>query len=98
MNANKASVAVRQLDTLAMRAQKAFIRRNGLLRCFVSQLVAQQIYDQGGSVTGSFGVAICRAGDSAEALVGRADDALYRAKRHGRKRVEAESMWASVER
>ena len=61
-------------------------------------IVAQQIYDQGGSVTASFGVAICRADDSAEALVGRADDTLYRAKRHGRNRVEAESTRASVER
>jgi diguanylate cyclase (GGDEF)-like protein len=61
-------------------------------------IAAQQIYDQGGSVTGSFGVAICRPDDSAEALVGRADDALHRAKRHGRNRVEPESMRASVER
>lgn len=41
------------------------------------------------SVTASFGVAECAASDTAVALVERADQLLYRAKRQGRNRVEA---------
>jgi diguanylate cyclase (GGDEF)-like protein len=41
------------------------------------------------SVTASFGVAECAASDTAVALVERADQLLYRAKRQGRDRVEA---------
>ncbi|MFO1217182.1 MAG: GGDEF domain-containing protein [Burkholderiaceae bacterium] len=41
------------------------------------------------SITVSIGVAECRGGDSAEALLARADAALYRAKHGGRNRVEA---------
>lgn len=40
------------------------------------------------SVTASFGVACYQPGDSLEALLARADAALYRAKRGGRNRVE----------
>ncbi len=41
-----------------------------------------------GAVTGSFGVAELRPGESIEELLGRADEALYRAKNGGRNRVE----------
>ena len=41
------------------------------------------------SITASFGVAEFQPGLSAEALVARADEALYRAKRGGKNRVEA---------
>ena len=44
-----------------------------------------------GRVTCSFGVAQYQPGDTAEALLARADQALYRAKRNGRDRVETAS-------
>jgi len=47
-----------------------------------------QIVD-GLAVTISLGVAMRQAGDSAEALLGRADDCLYAAKAAGRDRVVA---------
>ena len=43
-----------------------------------------------GSFTASFGVATTRQGDTVESLFGRADEALYRAKKNGRNRVECE--------
>ena len=46
------------------------------------------ILENGYTVTASAGVAILETGDSNEGLIKRADDALYRAKRLGRNRVE----------
>jgi diguanylate cyclase (GGDEF)-like protein/hemerythrin-like metal-binding protein len=43
-----------------------------------------------GAVTGSFGVAELKPGDSIEGLLHRADQALYRAKNGGRNRVESD--------
>jgi diguanylate cyclase (GGDEF)-like protein len=43
-----------------------------------------------GRITASFGVAACRAGDSAASLLARADAALYRAKAAGRNRTESD--------
>jgi diguanylate cyclase (GGDEF)-like protein len=45
--------------------------------------------DEGLSVTVSAGVSVARADDSIEALLGRADKALYAAKREGRNRLHA---------
>jgi diguanylate cyclase (GGDEF)-like protein len=42
------------------------------------------------ALTASFGVAVWRAGDDGDALFGRADRAMYRAKAAGRDRVEIE--------
>jgi diguanylate cyclase (GGDEF)-like protein len=50
--------------------------------------VAQAAFGQAGRVTVSFGVATCQAGESGAGLLERADEALYRAKRNGRNRVE----------
>ncbi len=41
-----------------------------------------------GRITASFGVAECQKGESLETLVGRADAAMYRAKKAGRNRVD----------
>jgi diguanylate cyclase (GGDEF)-like protein len=53
--------------------------------------IATLPFDHGKSVTCSFGVAQLAAGESAERLVARADEALYRGKRNGRNRVELAS-------
>ncbi len=45
---------------------------------------------QAGRVTASFGIAVCRGDDTVEALLRRADNALYCAKHNGRNRVEYE--------
>lgn len=47
-------------------------------------------------VTCSVGVAWFRSGDNAATLLARADEALYRAKRHGRNRIEPEEPESSV--
>ena len=52
--------------------------------------MAARVSPEAGQVTASLGVAQCRAGDTWESLVARADEALYRAKAGGRNRVEAE--------
>jgi diguanylate cyclase (GGDEF)-like protein len=54
----------------------------------VRTIVTQISFDIVGNVTCSFGVAEWAEGDTAETLIARADDALYRAKVKGRNRVE----------
>jgi diguanylate cyclase (GGDEF)-like protein/PAS domain S-box-containing protein len=51
------------------------------------RLIEAQAFPGAGAVTCSFGVAGYRAGDGEDALVRRADEALYRAKGEGRNRV-----------
>jgi diguanylate cyclase (GGDEF)-like protein len=50
--------------------------------------IEQIKFDETGTLTCSFGVAQYVQGDTAETLISRADDALYRAKLNGRNRVE----------
>jgi diguanylate cyclase (GGDEF)-like protein len=51
-------------------------------------LIGQVAFDTIGNVTCSFGAAQYAEGDTAESLLARADEALYRAKLNGRNRVE----------
>lgn len=52
--------------------------------------VAKWNFNKVGKVTCSFGVTEFRSGENADALTKRVDDALYRAKKNGRNRVEVE--------
>jgi len=54
--------------------------------------VAQHDFGQGVPVTVSIGLAPMLEGDTVEALLQRADRALYRAKGHGRNRIEAHAV------
>lgn len=54
--------------------------------------IADCVDSLGRPVTVSIGVAAYREGESAEQLVARADEALYRAKNRGRNRVELEAL------
>jgi diguanylate cyclase (GGDEF)-like protein len=62
------------------------------------EAIATLYFDHGKPVTCSFGVAQLAAGESAERLVARADEALYRAKLNGRNRVELASSVAGAKK
>jgi diguanylate cyclase (GGDEF)-like protein len=64
----------------------------GILRASIARFE----FDGVGALTCSFGVAELVRGESADSLVARADEALYRAKLAGRNRVE-QALWSPVD-
>jgi len=87
---------LRHIDTLARWGGEEFavllpqtdLEAAHLVAGRICRSLAQNVFERVGRVTASFGVAMYQTGESASALLGRADDALYRAKRNGRNRVE----------
>lgn len=87
----------RESDALARLGGEEFVivcRHSTLEGCVataekIREAIENHDFQEAGQVTASFGVTPCRAGDSAEAMLARADSALYRAKASGRNRVEA---------
>ncbi|WP_018506573.1 diguanylate cyclase domain-containing protein [Thiobacillus thioparus] len=87
---------LRHIDTLARWGGEEFavllpqtdFEAARLVAGRICRSLAQNVFERVGCVTASFGVAMYQTGESASALLGRADDALYRAKRNGRNRVE----------
>lgn len=87
---------LRNIDTLARWGGEEFavllpqtdLEAARLVAGRICRSLADNTFERGGCVTASFGVAMYQTGESTSALLGRADDALYRAKRNGRNRVE----------
>ena len=52
------------------------------------ELIESTLFPTVGKVTASLGVTLFKADDDTDALIKRADEALYKAKREGRNRVE----------
>jgi diguanylate cyclase (GGDEF)-like protein len=90
------SERIRASDVLARWGGEEFVvltpACNGPMACQLAGNLSDAISALGiedvGSITCSFGVAEYCDGDSAETLLARADEALYRAKTNGRNRVE----------
>lgn len=88
--------SLRSTDTLARWGGEEFavllpqteVAEARLVAEKVRQAVAQEAFERVGEVTASFGVAMAAGGESGTSLLARADEALYRAKRNGRNRVE----------
>ncbi|WP_322516187.1 diguanylate cyclase [Rhodopseudomonas palustris] len=95
----RAAASVRQTDLLARWGGEEFAILLIDTDLFAAAEVAEKLrqffagtaFGEVGPVTASFGVAEYRLGDSAETLLARADNALYRAKYNGRNRVELDA-------
>lgn len=87
---------LRSIDTLARWGGEEFAVLLPQTGAAEARVVAEKIrrtieaveFAQVGRMSASFGVAMYQTGETGPALLGRADDALYRAKRNGRNRVE----------
>jgi diguanylate cyclase (GGDEF)-like protein len=87
---------LRRIDTLARWGGEEFAvllpQTDGADAFLVAEKIrlslAQIEFGQVGRISASFGVAQYQAGETNAELLGRADNALYRAKRGGRNRVE----------
>ena len=92
---------VRRIDTVARMGGEEFLVLLPETTLDEARMVAEKLRDRiesdtvpggatqpGGRLTISLGVAALLPGETAEALLARADEALYAAKRHGRNRVE----------
>ncbi len=87
---------IRNSDVLARWGGEEFVilspGNSGPMAClFAGNLLAgigKMQFAEVGSITCSFGIAHYQAGDTAETLLARADDALYRAKSNGRNRID----------
>jgi diguanylate cyclase (GGDEF)-like protein len=87
---------LRRIDTLARWGGEEFSvllpQTSGADAYLVAEKIRQSLeqveFGQVGRVTASFGVAMYQPGESNAELLGRADNALYRAKHAGRNRVE----------
>ena len=76
------NTALRSAVTVADQIRRAVMAK---------ELVKRSTGERLGRVTISIGVALLRAGDTAQSLIERADQGLYAAKRHGRNRVICET-------
>ena len=89
----------READALARFGGEEFVivsRHSALEGCRalaekMRETIAAHRFPTIGELTASFGVAVCREDDTAATLLARADAALYRAKKTGRNRVEADA-------
>ena len=87
---------IRNTDVLARWGGEEFVilspGNSGPMNCLFAGILLAGIRSlkiaEVGSITCSFGVAEFQDGDTAETLLARADDALYRAKSNGRNRIE----------
>lgn len=87
---------LRHIDTLARWGGEEFaallpqtnLEAARLVANRICRSLAENVFEHTGRVTASFGVAMYQTGESIPSLLGRADEALYRAKRNGRNRVE----------